>query len=112
MKSSNIYAVDFLLQQSNYYDLSAFSGVPSSVAPGRDQAAALGTAPFTGKTLCISGYTAWHCCSVSACWLAVTNTLSESGIRRENEDSCGNENRIAGKNVFRGGKLTSILFFL
>ncbi|KAK7475145.1 hypothetical protein BaRGS_00033637 [Batillaria attramentaria] len=32
---------------TGYYDMSAFPGVPSTIA-GRDQAAALGTAPFTG----------------------------------------------------------------
>ncbi|KAL8577437.1 hypothetical protein ACOMHN_048072 [Nucella lapillus] len=38
-------------QTGNFYDLAAYSGVPSTVAAGRDQAAALGTAPFTGNTV-------------------------------------------------------------
>ncbi|XP_070173738.1 protein lingerer-like isoform X4 [Littorina saxatilis] len=38
-----------LLQQTgNYYDLTAYSGVPSTIATGRDQTTGLATAPFTG----------------------------------------------------------------
>ena len=44
--------ISFLLclQQAagNFYDLSAYSGVPSTIATGREQTAGLPAAPFTG----------------------------------------------------------------
>ena len=44
------WSVDCVLQQTgNYYDLTAYPGIPSTIATGRDQAAALATAPFTGE---------------------------------------------------------------
>lgn len=36
------------LASGSYYDISTFPGVQSTIAAGRDQAAALGTAPFAG----------------------------------------------------------------
>ena len=42
---------------------------------------------------------------------AFSNTISESGIHRGNEDSCGNENQKSRKNIFSVEKQsTSELF--